>query len=343
MDKRFQDMQTAALRNDVLSGKTKVEDLRKKGMTNDQIRELISGRKAIQGEESPWGEAGAGLPKLHIGGAGQPDPEALKLAIEVQKRRRDNEKYFQDQAIAAGGAGKTGYARDVAEMNTEIARHTSFTDDKGTHQIALTRLAWSSIIDTMQKKLQTFKDHFALENKKGLADYLKNEDERHQKEMEYEAKRYQERLKNDGDIAEKNLDHLRTVYALEEQRAGFDRDARLRVVEGADARTIQQKVAVEQQKAAIEIAYLQKVHEIRQRLYDMDTSRMLLEEELSLKRLGYKADEIKARIAELSGQREEIRQRNDEATDASIAAARQNAANRAALMIRTTTARSSSP
>ena len=57
----------------------------------------------------------------------------------------------------------------------------------------------------MQKKLQAFKDHFALENKKGLADYLKDEEEKHPKAMEFEAKRYQERLKNDVDIAEKNL------------------------------------------------------------------------------------------------------------------------------------------
>ena len=41
--------------------------------------------------------------------------------------------------------------------------------------------------------------------------------------MEYEAKRYQERLRNDVDIAEKNWEHMREVYAFEEQRAGFER------------------------------------------------------------------------------------------------------------------------
>ena len=219
-------------------------------------------------------------------------------------------------------------------MNAEIARRTTFTDDKGTHQVALTKSAWSSIIDTMQKKFQAFKDHFALENKKTLADYLKDEEEKHQKEMEYEAKRYQERLKNDVDIAEKNWEHMREVYAFEEQRAGFERDARLRQVEGVDAVTLQQKIAVEQQKAAIEIEYLNKVHEVKQMLYDMDTRRLLLEEELTLKRLGYKADEITARIAELTGQRKEIRDQGDEANDAAIRAARENAANRTAQLVR---------
>lgn len=331
MDAHYKQMETDALRRDVGSGKVKIDDLRKRGMTDDQIRELISGRKLEAGESFEGFDTGV---KLQIGGKPKPDPEALKLAIEVQKRQRENEQYFKDQAIAASGAGKTGYAKDVAEMNAEIARRTTFTDDKGTHQVALTKSAWSSIIDTMQKKFQAFKDHFALENKKTLADYLKDEEEKHQKEMEYEAKRYQERLKNDVDIAEKNLDHLRTVYAFEEQRAGFERDARLRQLEGVDAQTLQQKIAVEQQKAQIEIDYLQKVHEVKQALYDMDTRRMLLEEELTLKRLGYKADEITARITELTGQRKEIRDQGDEANDAAIRAARENAANRTAQLVR---------
>ena len=331
MDARYKQMETDALRKDVGSGKVKIDDLRKRGMTDDQIRELISGRKLEAGESFDGFDTGI---KLQIGGKPKPDPEALKLAIEVQKRQRENESYFKDQSIAATGAGKTGYAKDVAEMNAEIARRTTFTDDKGTHQVALTKSAWSSIIDTMQKKFQAFKDHFALENKKTLADYLKDEEEKHQKEMEYEAKRYQERLKNDVDIAEKNWEHMREVYAFEEQRAGFERDARLRQVEGVDAVTLQQKIAVEQQKAAIEIEYLKKVHEVKQMLYDMDTRRLLLEEELTLKRLGYKADEITARIAELTGQRKEIRDQGDEANDAAIRAARENAANRTAQLVR---------
>jgi hypothetical protein len=70
------------------------------------------------------------------------------------------------------------------------------------------------------------------------------------------------------------------------------------------------------------------------RLFDLETSRMVLEEEANLRRLGYRADEIKARIAEVAQQREEIRQANQEGTDAAIDAARQNAANRTAAMVR---------
>jgi hypothetical protein len=91
---------------------------------------------------------------------------------------------------------------------------------------------------------------------------------------------------------------------------------------------------VEQRKSEIEIEYLGKVHEVKQKLYDIDTRRMLLEEELTLKRLGYKGNEIKTRIAELEGQRKEIRDQADEANDAAIQAARETAANRQTQLIR---------
>ena len=41
-------------------------------MTDDQIRELVSGRKLIPARSPPWGELGAGLPKIKIGGTASP-------------------------------------------------------------------------------------------------------------------------------------------------------------------------------------------------------------------------------------------------------------------------------
>jgi hypothetical protein len=333
LEARGREMENAALRQQLFAGKVRIEDLRKRGMTDEQIRELVTGRRLLPGEEEPWGEFGAGLPKVKV--AGEPDLDALKLAQEIQKRQAENEKFFRERAIAAADAGKTGFAKDIAEINAEIAKRTTFIDERGvSHYVTLTKAAWNAIIDEARQKLEAFKQHFAIENKKALADYLKDEEEAHQRAMEFEARRFQQRIQNDAEIAERNLDHLRQVYAFEEQRAGFERDARLREIEGADAQTLEQKIAVEQRKAEIEVDYLEKVHEVRQRLYDMDTSRMLLEEELTLKRLGYQADEIKARIAELSQQREDIRRQSQEATDAAIQAARENAASRAAQLVR---------
>ena len=112
------------------------------------------------------------------------------------------------------------------------------------------------------------------------------------------------------------------------------RDAQLRQAEATDAQTLQQKLALEQRKMEIEVAYLERVNEIKQRLFDLETSRMVLEEEANLQRLGYRADQIKARIAELTQQREDIRREQQEATDAAIQAARENAAIRQAELVR---------
>lgn len=260
---------------------------------------------------------------------------AKALAEEVGKAQLENEKVFRDRALEAGKAGLAGFAKDVADVNAEIQKRTLLVDASGTsHQFSLTRKAWNSIIDELQKKFQAFKDHFAAENRKALADYLRDEEEAANAQLKWEATLYQERLQHEVEISERRLDHLREVYAVEAERAGWAREARLRQLDGADAVTIQQKAAVEQQKAQIEIEYLQKVHEVKQALYDMDTRRMLLEEELTLKRLGYRADEIKARIAELSQDREAIRNAADEASDAAIRAARENAAIRTAQMVR---------
>ncbi|HZT29410.1 MAG TPA: hypothetical protein VFA33_05980 [Bryobacteraceae bacterium] len=344
-ERRTQEMQNNALRNDLFKGKVKIDDLRKRGMTDDQIRELVSGRKSVPGmdeEGSQW-ELGAGLPKIKI--AGQPDPEELKRQIEIQKRQRENEKYFRDQAIGSRlntimVNGKpmevplSGFAKDVADINKEIASKTTWVDDNGEHHVPLTKKAWDSIIEYANNKLKAFLGKSADENKKALADYVKDQEDAAHKQMEWEAHRFQQRLQNDTEIAQRNLDHLKEVYGFEEQRAGFERDARLRQVEGQDAVTLQQKVAVEAQKAQIEIDYLEKVHKVKQALYDIETRQILDEEELTMKRLGYRADEIKARIDELKGQRQEIRDENDEANDAAIKAARENAANRQAQLVR---------
>src|SRR5579883_2666630 len=97
-------------------------------------------------------------------------------------------------------------------------------------------------------------------------------------------------------------------------------------------RPFEQKVAVEQRKAAIEVEYLTRVHEIRMRLFDLETSRMVIEEEANLKRLGHRAEEIQARIAELTAQRDEIRRFQQEATDAAIQGARETAIRQAQLI-----------
>jgi len=328
---RFDEMQRKALREQLLSGKTSVEELRKQGMTDDQIREVVLGKRLLPGEQSFEFE----VPKLTVKTGNEPDLETLKRAAEIRKRQLEVERESRQAALEAGAKTQTGFAREITEMNAQIQKWTTFVDDRGVERrIALTRTAWQNVLDQLASRWTAFKEKLLKDNRENLVEYLKAEEEAARQRMEFEAEVYQRKLQYNEEIARRNLDHLERMMGVEEQRAGIDRDTQLRAVEAVDAQTLAQKVAVEQRKAAIEVDYLERVHEIKMRLFDLETSRMVLEEEANLRRLGYRADEIKPRIAELTQQREEIRQANQEATDAAIDAARQNAANRTAAMVR---------
>ncbi len=328
---RFDEMQRKALREDLLSGRTSVDALRKQGMTDDQIRELISGRSWLPGEQ-PFEYEG---PKLTIKTSPEPDLEAMKRTAEIQKRQLEVERESVRALEEARRRGLTGFARDVAEVQEQIRKWTTFVDERGNEQrIALTRKAWENVIGELRVRLANWQKEVQETNRKNLAEYLAAEEEAARRRLEIESHVFSQRLAYNEEISKRNLDHLEQMLGMEEQRAGLTRDAQLRAVEAADAQTLEQKVAVEQRKAAIEVEYLTRVHEIRMRLFDLETSRMVIEEEAQLKRLGYRADEIQARIAELTAQRDEIRRFQQEATDAAIQGARENAAIRQAQLIR---------
>lgn len=320
---RYDEMERQALRDDLFKGKVKVDDLRKRGMTDDQIRELISGKKLLPGETFEFGG-----PKITVKTSNEPDLETLKRAQEIRKRQAQAERDSLEAALAAEAHGVTGPAKILLEMRKEISKYTTFVDDRGsTHPMRLTAKTRENLERELRAKVRQMQ-------KEEMADYLKEQQEAYQQRLAWESDLYQKRLANNEDIAGRNLDHLADVYRFEEQRAGYGRDAQLRAVEALDAQTLRQKLWVEQRKMEIEVAYLQRVNDFKLRLFDLDTSRMLIEEEANLKRLGYKADEIRARIAEVTQQRQDLRGQQQEATDAAIQAARENAAIRQGQLIR---------
>ncbi|GIW55502.1 MAG: hypothetical protein KatS3mg082_1906 [Nitrospiraceae bacterium] len=328
---RFDGMQRKALRDDLLSGKTSIDALRKQGMTDDQIRELVMGKRWLPGEQ-PFEYEG---PKLTLKTAQEPDLEALKRAADIRKRQLEVERESARALEDARRRGLTGFARDVAEVQEQIRKWTTFVDERGNEQrIALTRKSWENVIGELRVRLANWQKEVQETNRKNLAEYLAAEEEAARRRLEIEAHLFSQRLAYNEEISKCNLDHLEQMLSIEEQRAGLTRDAQLRAVEAADAQTLEQKVAVEQRKAAIEIEYITRVHEIRMRLFDLETSRMVIEEEAQFQRLGYRADEIQARIAELTAQRDEIRRFQQEATDAAIQGARETAAIRQAQLIR---------
>jgi hypothetical protein len=328
---RFDEMQRKALRDQLLSGKTSVEALRKQDMTDEQLRELITGSRLRPGGQ-PWTYEG---PRITVKTAREPDLEALKRAAEIRKQQLDVERESARALEETRRRGLTGFARDVAEVQEQIRKWTTFVDERGNEQrIALTRKAWENVIGELRERLANWQKEVQETNRKNLAEYLAAEEEAARRRLEIESQIFSQRLAYNEEISKRNLDHLEQMLGIEEQRAGITREAQLRALDATNAQTLEQKIAVEQRKAAIEIEYVTRVHEIRTRLFDLETSRMVIEEEAAMKRLGYRADEIQARIAELTAQRDEIRRFQQEATGAAIQGARETAAARQAQIIR---------
>jgi hypothetical protein len=328
---RVDQMERRVLRKELLSGKTGIEDLHKRGMTDDQIRELVSGRRELASGE-PFEFGG---PKITVTTGNEPDVDALKRAAEIRKKQAEVTRDAQQAAIESGTKSQLGFARQIAEVNAQVAKWTTFTDEKGqTQRIALTRDAWTAVIEQLRNRWAAFYQEVTKQNRESLADHLEDVKEAADKQIGVWTEMYQRRVQFEGEVAQRNLEHAEQSYAFEEQRAGYGRDAQLRAMEATDAQTLAQKAAVEQCKMEIEVDYLERVSVIKLRLFDMETSRMALEEEATLKRLGYRADEIQARIGELTQQREDIRQQQQEGTDAAVQAARENAAIRQTNLIR---------
>jgi len=70
MERNFEDMRRKGTPAGSLQRKLKPDDVKKMGYTDDQVREIISGKKLLPGES--WGDfSGAGFPKIKILGKGR--------------------------------------------------------------------------------------------------------------------------------------------------------------------------------------------------------------------------------------------------------------------------------
>jgi len=305
-------------------GKTAAQ-MKEMGFTEGDIREALTGgkRKLLGKEDWIFGE---NLPKLKLDTG--PTEEQLKLAREIRKKQMEAVRSSAEAALQAEQASIKGPAKALLEVQRDALKYSTFVDEKGAlHKFTLLAETRANLERELSAKVRAMQ-------KEEMAAYLKEQQEAIQQRLAWESDLYQKRLQYEEDVATKAVEHLEKVYGFEEQRAGFSRDAQVRALEAADAQTLRQKLAVEQRKMEIEVEYLEKVHEIKLRLFDMETFRMALEEQSRLRSLGYTAERINQRIAELTQQREDIRQQMSEQTDAAIAAARENAAIRQTQAIR---------
>lgn len=122
------------------------------------------------------------------------EEEARDAAKERARKQAEFALQLEDEAVASRKSGLTGYARDVAEMNTRIKKGTTYFDKNGIEQVApLTQAAWQSVLEIMRNKVAACKEELHKNTAEYFRDYIKEMEEADNRRRELEGKQFQER------------------------------------------------------------------------------------------------------------------------------------------------------
>lgn len=161
--------------------------------------------------------------------------------------------------------------------------------------------------------------------KSGLAEQQKGLEETYRLELGYDDRIFTSRLANEGRLLQAQIDNGVRLKESFIDQAGFERDERLRGLDEDAAQSVKQKVDLEKRKAGIEVDYQKQILATRLELYDDAFNRQFTAEKQSLEALGFRPDEVHSRLAPLIDQNNQGRNNIIIASDAQIAAARDNA------------------
>jgi hypothetical protein len=128
LERGYEDLRRQGLQKDLFSGKLKPEDVKRMGYTDAQIREIISGKRLLPGED--WGDfSDFGWPKLkiQIGGKKEPSDADLDRMLADRKKRIEAEKAAQEyymRAVEERKAAEHEMARARIEDSMRIIETT---------------------------------------------------------------------------------------------------------------------------------------------------------------------------------------------------------------------------
>jgi hypothetical protein len=320
MERNFEDMRRKGLQQDLFKGKLKPDDVKKMGYTDDQVREIISGKKLLPGES--WGDfSGAGLPKIKILGKGElSDDEVNRIATE-RKKRGEAEKSAQELYMRAVEERKSaehdqarariedsmkiiestqsetqaakeslnvvllsmeeraaGIAKIQEEEKREIEQRSTYTDEKSgaVRHFKLNASTLETIHKATAERLAAFDMKFNEEESRRLEQMWKAAAARSQKMFE---RLYLEPMKQNLYVWEQESqwqdkidDQGRSAaIAAVDQR----KNLQLAQLESVDARTLQDKVALENAKTAIEVQAMKDRTKIELEEIDARTERQV--------------------------------------------------------------------
>jgi hypothetical protein len=319
LDQQYEDMRRKALQKDLFSGKLKPDDVKKMGYNDEQIREIVSGKKLLPGES--WGDFGG--PKLNIKIGGKPElsdaeidriaterkkqGEASKSAQELYMRAVEERKGAEhDQArariedsmkIIESTHSETQAARESLnvvllsmqeraagiekikqEEKREVEQRSTYTDEKSgaVRHFKLNASTLETIHKATAEKLAAFDMKFNEEESRRIEAMWKALAERSHKMFEL---LYLEPMKQnlyvweqESQWKDKIEDQGRTAgIAAVDQR----KNLQLAQLDTVDARTLQDKIALENAKTAIEVQAMKDRTKIELEEIDVRTERQV--------------------------------------------------------------------
>lgn len=320
-----------------------VEQIQKSGYSEEQIKFALTKGQPLPEFGPQKFERVTGLGQDIISrGAGKIEPPVLaenKEIDKIQKFIRDAERAAREFRRSAEEALMGGPAREIAEVAREIDKLTTYVDDKGAERkIQLSADARSNIEAGLQLKIQALQ-------KESVKKVVEEYQEAARLRFAAETDLYRQKLGLEQNLADRQLENLKQLVGSQEDRYAAERDAALRRLEMEEAEIpglspqeeTARKMALEGQKAEIEVRYIRQVHEAKMALFDLETSEILVQVNLQkevLRVAGGDTAKISQMISELEAQRGRLRGEIDIQTQGAIDRTTEEAAIRQAAAVR---------
>lgn len=257
--------------------------------------------------------------------------KAAQLGLEIQKKQNEAARSAREFLLSTQDTKDLGPLKAMLEVAKEIEKLTTLVDDRGVlHRFALSQAARLDMAKALQEKLRRLHEETHDERIKEI--YA---------ELRVTQELTAERIQQETELFARRRDMAVQLISFEQERAGFTRDAQLRQLDLADAQTLAQKLSVEQQKADIEVQYIERVHQIKMRLFDLETVRILAEERVRIATLNTQLEglnlatiDIEKRLAALAELRGQVRATSAEETAAAVKGAKESAVVRQVQLVR---------
>ena len=310
---------------DALRQGKSLAQMKEMGVSEDDVRAALRGKGAIGGE--PEGNFGNMLPKLNIQTG--PTAEDLKLAAEIRRKQMEAVRSSAEGALQAEQASIKGPAKALLELQKDALKYSTFVDEKGVlHKFTLLAETRENLERELSAKVQAMQTGGDGRVSQGAAGGQSSSGLPGSRTSTRSA------FSTRSMWRPKPASTWSRFTASRSSAPGLRGMPRCAQSMPRMPRRSSRSWRSNSARWGSRSTTCERVHEIKLRLFDLETSRMVLEEEARLRALGYQAERINQRIGEITQQREDIRQQMSEQTDAAIGAARESAAIRQTQMVR---------